>query len=81
MARTIRLGRLYVAVAAVVGAPGFGARQAWAGAQASQLTCPGSSVGTCTSQQDCQMTCDALFPTQHHDGDCNTSGCCFGLLP
>ena len=76
MARTIRYGRLVVGTLAVLGALGFGATQAFAGAQRTNSgTCSPSSIGTCTSTLNCQLQCDAIYGQGVTDGRCSF-GCC-----
>lgn len=79
MARTIKLTRLVVGTIAVLGTLAVGARQAWAGSEATSLSCTPGSVGTCSSDQDCQNTCDVIYGAGQSKGACQ-AGCCFCIL-
>lgn len=76
-----RSGR-WVFVLAVLAALTFGARVAFA--SDAFMTCPPDSIGTCTSQSQCQNMCDAVYPPNGTSfGDCYglpTNGCCRCLL-
>ena len=77
MKRT-RNGVMWSALAlTVAGILSFGASRAYAGS-ATLRACPGSSIGTCVDQADCQRQCNAADPGS--TGVCSIpSFCCFCL--
>lgn len=79
MARTIRFTRLVLAILGVLATLAVGARQAWAGSEATSLSCTPGSVGTCSSGQDCQTQCTAIYGEGAATGQCQ-AGCCFCIL-
>ena len=77
MAPTIRWVKWTVVTAVIAGCLGFGATQAFA-TSATLGDCPGSSIGACTSQEQCDAACRDQFPGSI--ADCQQpSGCCFCL--
>jgi hypothetical protein len=71
-----RSGR-WVFVFAVLAALTFGARVALA--SDTFMTCPPDSIGTCTSQSQCQAMCDVIYGEENSQGVCHF-GCCRCLL-
>ena len=78
MRRTMRTVPRLLSVMAVLGALGFGTRQAWAQARTNAVTCPGQTYGTCASQTECTAICDNFFGPSMADSNCS-QGCCWCL--
>lgn len=79
MARSIRFTRLVLAIIGVAVTLAVGARQASANSEATSLACTPGAVGTCSSGQDCQNQCDAIYGESASTGQCQ-AGCCFCIL-
>lgn len=79
MSRIIRFTRLVLAIIGVLATLAVGARQAWAGNEATSLACTPGSVGTCSGQTDCQATCNTIYGDGMSTGQCQ-AGCCFCIL-
>jgi hypothetical protein len=81
MKRRLLSASQVLALSLVVAALTFGASQAFAstGASSNGFSCSPASIGTCTSQEDCQSQCETAYPNQDVTGDCRF-GCCFCLL-
>jgi hypothetical protein len=73
----IRLTRVGLSVFVVAGLL-FGGRTLLA-SSLSERTCdfnPPSFVGSCTSQQDCQQTCEIYWTQGPVEGTCDHNNCC-----
>lgn len=74
---TVLIGRSILTVF-VIGGLLFGAQTVLAGSTSSP-TCefnPPSFVGSCTSQQDCQETCEFYWKEGPTEGTCDHNNCC-----
>lgn len=71
MSRTIRTTRASLFALAVCGALGFGA----SASLAAPPRCPLTTIGKCTSQEQCVRNC-ASFNVPPGSGTC-TNGCCY----
>jgi len=75
MKRVATLIRTACGVGSVLAILALGASQLLAGPVT--RSCPPSSIGTCTSQQDCQNQCDVVFPPPGSTGGLCNQGCCY----
>lgn len=75
--RRITQGWRILTLAIIVGvALAFGTSQAVAGRSRTCFDDPPNSLGTCTSQQNCQDKCDAVWTPDPVTGVCTSEGCC-----
>lgn len=64
-----------IVIAGIAGVLSFGASRAYAANEVLE-GCPGSSVGACVSQEECEGICEVVLPGS--DAVCSQpSGCCF----
>jgi hypothetical protein len=78
MKRVISFFKTALVIGAVGATLAFGASQSLAGTRTKAM-CPNPPNATCTSDTQCQSTCDQVFGQGNSTGSCR-SGCCWCFL-